>query len=125
MAAKVGKTVWTGRVLTFLISALFLFSGIMKFVGGQEVTEGMEKMGLPQSLLIPVAVLELTCVVIYLIPPTTILGAILLTGYLGGAILTHLRVGEPVIAHVVIGVLVWLGPFLRDERLRVLIPWRR
>jgi hypothetical protein len=80
---------------------------------------------LPSSLILPLGILELVCVAIYLFPPTAILGAILLTGYMGGAILAHLRVGEPVYVQATIGAVVWLGIFLREERLRKLIPIRR
>lgn len=125
MAAKVGKMVWTGRVLSLLISAVFILSGSMKLLAPKEVEKGMAQFGLPTSLILPLGILELACVAIYLFPPTAILGAILLTGYLGGAIVTHLRVGDPVYLHVVFGVIVWLGIFLREERLRKLIPIRR
>lgn len=125
MAVKVGKLVWAGRILTVLVSLLFVMSAAMKFVGGPEVKAGMGKLGLPESLVLPLGILELTCVAIYLVPPTSILGAILLTGYLGGAICTHLRVGDPIYLHIVLGIVVWLGVFLREERLRKLIPLRR
>lgn len=124
MATSVGKVVWTGRVISLLASLLFLMSAVMKFRGGPDVTEGMAHLGLPASLVTPLAVLELSCVVIYLIPATAVLGAILLAGYLGGAICTHLRIGEPVVLHVVLGVVVWLGVYLREPRLRALIPLR-
>jgi len=125
VAVKAGKLVWAGRILTVLSSLLFLMSAVMKFVGGPELKEGMAKFGLPETLIFPLGVLELTCVVIYLIPQTSILGAILLTGYIGGAICTHLRVGDPVYIHIVLGVVVWLAVFFREERLRQLIPFRR
>lgn len=125
MAAKVGKMVWTGRVLSLLISALFLMSAGMKLMAPDKVREGMKPLGLPEWLIFPLGILEITCVAIYLFPPTAVLGAILLTGYLGGAICTHLRVGDPIYMHVVIGIIVWLGIFLREEKLRSLIPFRR
>jgi len=124
MAERVGYFVWTGRVLTVLVSGLFLMSATMKIVGGPQVTEGMQKSGIPEHLLVPLAILEATVTLVYLCPPTLVLGAILLTGYLGGAILTHVRIGEGFAVHIVIGVLIWLGPFLRDERVRRLIPIR-
>ena len=104
---------------------LFIFSGAMKLVKPPPVVEGFVHLGIPQKLALPLGILELTCTIIYLIPRTAVLGAILLTGYLGGAILTHLRVGEPVFTHVILGVLIWGGLFLRDPRLRSLIPFRR
>jgi hypothetical protein len=72
----------------------------------------------------PLAMVEVSCVLIYLIPATSVLGAILLTGYMGGAICTHLRVGDPFFIQIALGVLVWLGLYLRDTRLRALIPIR-
>jgi len=85
----------------------------------------MAHMGLPDSMVLPLAILELICLVIYLIPWTAVLGAILLTGYLGGAICIHWRVGDPVVIQSGIGVLVWLGIFLRDRRLWQLLPFRK
>jgi hypothetical protein len=89
------------------------------------VEQGFAHLGLPLTLMKPLAVLELSCVVVYLIPATSVLGAILLAGYLGGAICTHLRVGDPFVAQAAIGVFLWLGLWLRESRLRVLIPLRR
>jgi uncharacterized membrane protein YphA (DoxX/SURF4 family) len=124
--APVSKTVlWTGRIMSALPVLLFIFSGAMKLVKPPPVVEGFVHLGIPQKLALPLGILELTCTIIYLIPRTSVLGAILLTGYLGGAILTHLRVGEPVFTHVILGVLIWSGLFLRDPRLRSLIPFRR
>jgi hypothetical protein len=125
MAAKVGKMVWTGRVLSVLASLLFIMSAAMKLLAPKEIEKGMKPLELPSSLILPLGILELTCVAIYLFPPTAILGAILLTGYIGGAILAHLRAGEAVYIQVALGVVVWLGIFLREERLRKLIPFRR
>lgn len=116
--------VWIGRVISFLVVAMFSFSAIMKFVGGPDLEEGLEKMQIPMTLITTIAILEILSVVFYAIPQTTIIGAILLTGYLGGAIMTHLRVGDPVVVHVVLGVFIWLGIFLREPRLRSLIPIR-
>lgn len=123
--APVGKLVWIGRGVSILASFPFLMSGIMKLKGGPEVLQGFGHLGLPESMRIPLAILELACVLIYLIPPTAILGAVLLTGYLGGAICTHWRVGDPFIVQVVLGLVVWLGVYLREGRLRPLLPVRR
>jgi hypothetical protein len=120
-----GKVVWTGRVITWVVSLLFLFSGVMKLVGGPEVKEGMAHLGLAGSLMIPLAVLEIACTAVYLIPATSVLGAVLLTGYIGGAICTHWRVGDPVLGQVVIGLVIWLGIYLREPRLKALLPLRR
>lgn len=118
------KLMWTGRIISGLIALLFAMSAVMKLMGGAEVMEGFSRMGLPGSLRVPLGILELSCVVIYLIPATSVTGAILLTGYIGGAILTHLRIGEPVYMQIVLGILVWLGLWLREHRLEALIPVR-
>jgi len=123
--AASGKIVWTGRVITGLVSLLFLFSAAMKFMGGAEVKEGMAHLGLPESMIIPLGVLEAACTVVYLIPATSVLGAILLAGYIGGAICTHWRVGDPFLGQVAIGLVIWLGIYLREPRLKALIPLRR
>ena len=120
-----GKIVWTGRVITVLVSLLFLFSAAMKFMGGAEVKEGMTHLGLPESMIIPLGILEAACTVIYLIPATSVLGAILLAGYIGGVICTHWRVGDPFLPQVAVGLVVWLGIYLREHRLKTLIPLRK
>ena len=123
MAAS-GKIVWVGRGISVLVSLVFLMSAFMKLKGGAEVMQGMAHLGLPESLILPLAILEISCVVIYLIPATSILGAILLTGYIGGAICTHWRVGDPFFIQIALGVVVWLGLYLRENRLKALIPLR-
>lgn len=120
-----GKIVWIGRVISVLVALAFLVSALMKFKGGPELTEGIGHLGLPESMIVPLAILELSCVVIYLIPPTAVLGAILLTGFIGGAICTHWRVGDPFFAQILIGIAFWLGLYLREERLKSLIPLRK
>jgi len=120
-----GKIVWVGRVISALVSFLFAMSAVMKLRGGPEVVEGMGHLGLPESLIMPLAILEISCVVIYALPATAVLGAILLTGYIGGAILTHLRVGDPFFMQIAIGLLIWLGLYLREDRLKALIPLRK
>jgi hypothetical protein len=123
--AASGKAVWTGRVITAVVSLLFLFSAGMKFVGGADVRQGMAHLGLPEPMIIPLGILEAACTVIYLIPATSVLGAILLAGYIGGAICTHWRVGDPFLPQVAIGLVVWLGIYLREPRLKALIPLRK
>jgi hypothetical protein len=97
----------------------------MKFKGGPELSEGMAHLGLSEKMVLPLAILELACVVIYLIPPTAVLGAVLLTGYLGGAILTHWRVGDPFYVQILLGLIIWLGIYLREDRLKPVLPVRR
>jgi hypothetical protein len=114
-----------GHVISVLASAMFLFSASMKIVGGPQLDQGMAHLGLPASMVAPLAVLEIACVLVYLIPKTAILGAILLAGYVGGATCTHWRVGDPVVVPVLLGLLVWLGIYLREPRLGALIPFRK
>ena len=116
--------VWAGRVISGLAALVFAFSALMKFVGGPQLAEGMAHLQLPMHLVRPIGALELLCVVVYLVPQTAVLGAVLLTGYLGGAILTHLRVGDPFVVQVVLGGVVWFGLYLREPRLWALLPWR-
>jgi hypothetical protein len=118
------KLVWTGRVISVLVSLMFVMSAVMKLVGGPEVEKGMAHLEIPMSMLKPLAILELTCIVVYLIPATSVLGAILMAGYVGGTILTHWRVGDPVYIPILLGLGVWLGLYLREDRLKGLIPLR-
>jgi hypothetical protein len=96
----------------------------MKFAQPAPVVEGFKHLGMPERLAISLGILELLCTVLYLIPRTAVLGAILVTGYLGGAIVSHLRVGDAVVGPFIFGVLIWGGLYLRDRRLRALIPLR-
>jgi hypothetical protein len=125
MAATIGKAVWAGRVISVLASLLFLFSAFLKLKGGPELAQGIAHLGLPESMVVPLAALELSCTVIYLIPATSVLGAILLSGYIGGAICTHWRVGDPFFVQIALGILVWVGLYLREPHLKELIPLRR
>ncbi|HEX9427139.1 MAG TPA: DoxX family protein [Candidatus Polarisedimenticolia bacterium] len=125
MAPSSGKIVWTGRVISILASAMFAMSSFMKFKGGPELSQGMAHLGLPEPLVVPLAILEISCVVVYLVPATSVVGAILLTGYIGGAICTHLRVGDPFYVQIALGVCVWLGLYLRENRLKDLMPLRK
>ena len=116
---------WTGRVLSGLVVAALLASGVMKFLGGPEMEKGMEHLGWPVKLAIALGILEITVTIIYAVPQTSIVGAILIAGYMGGAIATHVRVGDPFIFQIVIGLIAWLGIYLREPRLWKLIPLRR
>ena len=125
MAAS-GRAVKVGWAISILVSLMFVFSASMKLMGGPELAKGMEHLELTGKIPItPLAILELTCLAVYLIPPTSVLGAILLTGYLGGAICTHWRVGDPFLAQFAIGLVVWLGIYLREPRLKALVPLRK
>src|SRR3954466_6122908 len=116
-------TGWITSILPLLVIA---FSAAIKFQGKPEVVSMFSgKYGYPAGALLVLGVVELICALLYLIPQTSILGAILLAGYLGGATATHARAGEPFWAPILIGVFLWGGLFCRDVRLRVLIPLRR
>jgi hypothetical protein len=125
LLATSGKAVWAGRVISVLASLVFLFSAFLKLKGGPELAQGIAHLGLPESMVMPLAIVEISCTVIYLIPATSVLGAILLAGYVGGTICTHWRVGDPFFVQIVLGLLVWLGLYLREPRLKALIPLRR
>lgn len=118
-------SLWSGRILSALPVLMLLMSGVMKFVKPAQVVEGFEHLGWKEEYALGLGILEITCTIVYLIPQTAVLGAILLTGYLGGAIATHVRIGDPFFAPIILGVLVWGGLYLRDARLRALIPLRR
>jgi hypothetical protein len=121
------KTLWAGRIVSALPILFLLMDGIMKLVKPAVVVDGTVRLGYPETVILPLGIVLLACTVLYLIPRTSVLGAILLTGYLGGAVATHVRVGEglfPVFFPIIMGVLIWGGLWLRDERLRKLIPMR-
>jgi len=125
---KATKAVWAGRVLTAFICLFFGFNVLVKLFPATfypQIVEQMAGIGLPATILPLLAGLEALCVVFYAIPATSVLGAILFTGYMGGTIITHLRVGENVIMQVVFGLLIWLGIYLREKRLHSLLPIRK
>jgi hypothetical protein len=115
---------WLGWVLTVLPSAALIMSAGFKFSGDKTVTEGLEKMSWAPNLAVPLGITELACTILYLIPRTSVLGAILLTGYMGGAIATHISLEESFAFQAVFGIVIWLGIFLREPRLRAILPWR-
>jgi hypothetical protein len=120
---------WTGRVLSGLAVLFLLFDAVIKFIGIQPVADSFAQLGYPLGLASTIGTISLVCVAVYVFPRTSVLGAILLTGYLGGAIATHLRVGNPLFSHVLFPVylaaMLWGGLYLRDAQLRALIPVRR
>jgi hypothetical protein len=117
--------VWGGRVLTGLASVFLLFDAVVKLAMSPEAIAGTQELGWPVSVVRGLGVLELVCLVTYLVPRTAVLGAVLWTGYLGGAIATHLRVGNPLMSHtlfpVYVAALIWGGLWLRDRRVRALL----
>jgi hypothetical protein len=116
---------WTGRILSGLIVAFMAYGAAIGFTKPDMVQQGFEHMGYPYSLHTVFAILMIGCTVIYAIPQTSVFGAILLTAYFGGATATHLRIGEPPYIPIVVAVLAWIGVYLRDERLRALVPLRK
>ncbi len=112
---------WIGWVLSILPVLMLLMSATMKFVKPEQ----MKELGYEESVALPLGIVELTCAILYVVPRTTVLGAILLSGYLGGAVASHVRLGQPVFfIPAILGVVVWLGIFLREPRLRALLPLR-
>jgi DoxX-like family len=127
MSGKQGKAMrWTGWIITVLIVLLMTASGAGKLANPPTLAKQMtETFGYPDDVTLYIGIVELCCAVLYLNSQTTILGAVLLTGYLGGAIATHVRIHDNFLAPAIIGVFVWLGIFLRDPRVRALLPIRR
>src|SRR6267378_3626093 len=121
------KALWVGRIISALPALFLLFDGAMKLVKPAPVVEATVRLGYSETVILPLGIVLIACTLLYLIPRTAILGAILLTGYLGGAVATHVRVGEglfPVLFPVIMGILIWGGLWFRDDRLRALIPFR-
>ncbi len=116
---------WGGRIMSWLPALFLLIDGVMKLFKPAVVVEATVKLGYPENTILPIGIVLTVCTILYLIPRTAVLGAILLTGYLGGAVATHVRVGEglfPVSFPIIFGVLLWGGLYLRNNRLRSLIP---
>jgi len=119
------KQLWAGRIISALPVLLLLFSGVMKLLKPAPVVQGFAHYGYPESQIIVLGILEIACTLVYVIPRTSYLGAILMTAYLGGATASNVRVGDPsYFVTVALGVLVWAGLYLRDPRLRTLLPLR-
>jgi hypothetical protein len=114
-----------GRIVTALPALFLAFDVAIKFSGHPAVAEASERLGLPLAVTPVLAAILAACLALYLVPRTAVIGAVLLTGYLGGAVAVHMRVGDPLVSHTLfpiwVGVLVWLGLFLRDARVRALI----
>src|SRR5687768_15783686 len=120
------KQQWTGRVLSGLAILFLLFDAIGKMVRPPQVIEGTAQLGWPVSVILTLGIIQLVCLALYVIPRTAVLGAILWTGYLGGAVATHVRIENPLFSHILfptyIAALLWGGLWLRDRRLRDLLP---
>jgi hypothetical protein len=124
-ASASNRSRWIGRVLSAIPSLFLLMDAAMKLAHLQPVAEASARLGLPDSITTSLGVIEITCLALYLAPRTAVLGAVLLTGYLGGAVAIHLRVGDALVSHtlfpVYVGALFWTGLFLRDSRVRALV----
>jgi hypothetical protein len=120
---------WTGCILSILPALFLLLDGVMKLMKPEIVVKTTVEIGYQENIIVPLGIVLLICTVLYLIPQTSALGAVLLTGYLGGAVATNARIGSPLFSHILfpvyIGVLLWGGLFLRDPRVSALIPFRR
>jgi hypothetical protein len=123
--AAVTQRRWTGRILTGIPTLFLTFDAIIKFANVPAVAEASAKLGLPPDLAPALGAILLACLALYLVPRTAVVGAVLLTGYLGGAVAMHVRVGDPLVSHVLfpiyVAVLLWGGLYLRDARVRALV----
>lgn len=122
------KPLWIGRIISALAALFLLADGAAKLAKPSPVVEGTIALGYRESSIVPLGIVLLACTILYVVPRTSLLGAILLTGYLGGAVATHVRVEHPLFTHtlfpVYLGVLIWTGLLLREARLRQLLPLR-
>jgi sorbitol-specific phosphotransferase system component IIC len=127
--AQISKSrLWVARIMSGLIVLFLLVDAVMKFIKPPAVVTATVGLGYPENTIVPIGLILLVCTVLYIIPRTSVLGAVLLTGYLGGAVATHLRVGAglfPILFPVIMGLFVWGGLYLRDQRLSKLIPLRQ
>jgi len=119
---------WAGRILSVLPALFLLMDGVMKVMKPDFVVKATVELGYPEDVIFGLGIVVLICVILYIIPQTSILGAILLTGYLGGAVASHLRHGDPLFSHVLspvyFAILLWGGLYLREPRLAALVPVR-
>ena len=119
----------TGRILSGIAVLFLLFDGVAKLLQVQPVIDGTLQLGYPRDIVFSLGVILLTCLLAYVVPRTSVLGALLLTGYLGGAVATHARLEHPLFSHtlfpIYVGLFIWGGLVLRDERLRAFLPVRR
>lgn len=127
MAQTSNKNVWAARIVGGLPALFLLLDGAMKIVKPAFVVDATVKLGYSESIIIPLGAVLVICTILYLVPSTSVLGAILLTGYLGGAVSTHVRASDglfPIVFPIIFGILIWLGIYLQDVRLRELLPLR-
>ena len=128
-ASRSSKSVWTGRIISWVVAVLLLLDAVTKVLKVRAVVEGTVQAGYPENTVVGIGLSLLISTLLYLIPQTSVLGAILVTAYLGGAVATNVRISAPVFTNVLVpvyvGVLVWAGLYLRDASVRALIPVRR
>jgi hypothetical protein len=119
---------WAGRIMTTVSVLFLLFDSVIKVLKLAPAVAGTVQLGYPQSAIVGIGLVQLICLIAYLVPRTSVLGAVLLTGYLGGAIATHVRLSNPLFSHILfpvyVAVLIWGGLYLRDARVRALLPFR-
>lgn len=122
------KRPWAGIVISAIPTLFLLMDAVGKLVKPEPVITGTVELGYPETVILPLGIVLVICTILYAVPKTSVLGAILLTGYLGGAVATHIRIGNPLLTHtlfpVYLGILIWLGLYFRDVRLRQLVPLR-
>jgi hypothetical protein len=120
------KAVWAGRVLSGLAVLFLIFDASVKVLKSPFAIEATTQLGYPESVIVTLGLIEIACLIVYLIPNTSVLGTILWTGYLGGAVATHVRIASPLFTHALVPIyvaaLLWLGLWLRDNRLRAVLP---
>jgi hypothetical protein len=123
------KRLWAGRIMSALAVLFLMFDGVIHVLKPAPVVQGFTDLGWSPTLAVPLGIIELVCLALYLIPRTSVLGAVLLTGYLGGAVATNLRVGAPLVSNtlfpIYVAVFLWGGLYLRDNALRAVFPVRR
>lgn len=123
------KSLWVGRIISALVTLFMGFDIVIHALKIQPVVDAFNQLGLPLTIAVPISIIALACIILYNIPKTSILGAILLTGYLGGAILTNYRVGKPLFSTILfpvyVGLFAWLGLWLRDTKVKNIIPFNK
>ncbi|CAM5774945.1 membrane protein [Labrys miyagiensis] len=125
-ASATSASTWIGRILAGLVVVVLIADGLVQLIAPDMLKAEMEATGFPPGMALPLGIIMLVCALLYALPRTAVLGAILVTGFLGGAICTHFRLGElgspPQLICLLLGVLTWGGLYLRDERMRALLP---
>src|SRR5215510_2200401 len=119
------RKMWAGTILTAIVTVILIASAIAKIAGAPQMVDGLMHAGIPRGAIVPIAVLELSCLALYVFPRSAVLGALLLTGYFGGATVTHIIGRENFIPPLIVGLWIWGGVYFRVSELRDLLPLRR